>query len=98
MESGMGNREWGIDGPQKDRLPISDSRFPTPRPRPLLAVRLENSDEGQVSIGLRVVQAVTDDEVVVDGEPQVVDGDAVVSGDLLFQERADLDGLRIAGC
>src|SRR6266542_3369593 len=56
-------------------------------------VGLEDPDEGEVAVGLGKVQTVAHDEMVVDGEAQVVHGNVLVSGDPLLQEGANLDGL-----
>ena len=44
----------------------------------------EDPDEGQIPVGLGVVEAVADDEMVVDGEAEVVHRDALVAGDPLL--------------
>src|SRR5215831_9615989 len=60
-------------------------------------VRLQYPDIRQIPVLLGVVEAVPHDKMVVDREPEIIDGDALVVRYFLFQERADLHGTRLPG-
>ena len=60
-------------------------------------LRAENADVGQVAVMLSVIQTVADDELVRDGEADVVGIQLHAAAVGLIQQRQELDGSGIAG-
>src|SRR5262249_60450897 len=58
-------------------------------------VGLEDADERQVAVALRVIEAVADDELIGDREAEIIDRHVLQAPLGLVEERADLDALRL---
>src|SRR3954454_3639619 len=75
---------------------ISPRGRPAPSPTRCPGLALEDRHEGQVAVGLVVVEAVADDEAVRDLEAHVARRQVALAALGLHQQRADREAARVA--